>query len=94
MVRTHYPPYIKTVLKAGAIFHLMFIGAALMMGWGKYRETWKNSHPRRRAYKAGRFDFWLQGRDEYSREIVRPALNWQPNMAFQNSTDRVFKAIK
>jgi hypothetical protein len=93
MVRTHYPPYIKTVLKAGAIFHLMFMGSMMMMGWGRYRELWKNSKPRRRAYKAGKFDFMLQGRDEYAREVIRPALNWQPNMAFQKTPDRVLKII-
>lgn len=93
MVRTHYPPYIKTVLKAGAIFHLMFFSAVLLMGWGRYRELWKNSHPKRRPYKAGKFDFWLQMRDEYAREIERPALNWQPNQAFQFRNDSVFKKI-
>lgn len=81
-MRTHYPAYIKTVLKAGPVFHLMFSGAMLLLAWGKTREYWRNDHPKRRAWKAGRFDFMLQMRDEKFHELGRPVLDWQPNQAF------------
>ena len=93
MVRTYYPPYIKTVLKAGAIFHLMFCGAMLLLGWGRHRELWRNDHPKRRPHKAGKFDYMLQVRDERFHELGRPVLDWQPNLAFPSEYSRVSKII-
>lgn len=85
MVRTHYPSYLKTMLKSGAIVHLLFVSVCLSLGWVKHRELSKNSKPRRRFLRAGIFDSNLQMRDEYQREIIRPSLDWQPNDAFINS---------
>jgi hypothetical protein len=81
MVRTHYPSYIKTIHKAGAIFHLMFLAGGMFLGWTRTREYWKNSRPKRNWYRAGKFDANLQVRDQRAREVWRRQLDWQPNDA-------------
>ena len=88
MVRTHYPTYIKTVLKAGAIFHLMFTAGCLFTGWSRTRDQWKNSRPKRRFYRAGKFDSMIQMRNEHFREVTRPQLMWQPNDFYENIVAR------
>jgi len=93
MVRTHYPPYLKTVLKAGAITHLLFLSACMTMAWVRQRETLKNSRPRRRFHKAGRFDSMLQVRDERQREVIRPILDWQPNDMYGAMPSKAYKSF-
>jgi hypothetical protein len=79
MVQTHYPAALKTMLKGGPIAHLLFFAGAMLYGWTRNREYLKNSRPKRRFYRAGPFDSYMQVRDEFHREMVRPALDWQPN---------------
>jgi hypothetical protein len=91
MVRTHYPPYIKTVLKAGAVFHLLFSAQCIMTGISRSRELWKNSKTKRKLSRASRFENHLQTRDEHIREVVRPALDWQPNSVLSEAPGRFSK---
>ncbi|CAG9323678.1 unnamed protein product [Blepharisma stoltei] len=82
MVRTHYPSYLKTVLKAGSIVSLLYWALCLNIGWVHHRELAKNSRVRRRFVKAGGFDSFLQMRDEYHKHQVRPMLDFQPNQPY------------
>lgn len=93
MVRTHYPSYIKTVLKAGAVFHLMFSAQCIMTGTCRTRELMKNSKCPRRLSRASRFENHLQYRDEHTREAVRPVLDWQPNSILSEAPGRLSKTF-
>ena len=73
-----YPTYVKTVMKTGAIVHLLVLAMGLTLGMVRYYQVRKNERPRRRFYKAGKFDSFLQIRDERHRELVRPILDAQP----------------
>mmetsp|Transcript_2130 Transcript_2130/g.5284 ORF Transcript_2130/g.5284 Transcript_2130/m.5284 type:complete len:93 (-) Transcript_2130:1837-2115(-) len=81
MVQTHYPAPLKTILKGGAIAHLLFIAGAMLTGWTRQREYIKNAKPRRKFYRAGPVETYYQVRDERFRESIRPLLDWQPNDA-------------
>lgn len=75
---SHYPPYVKTLMKTSGIVHLLFLAMTLTYGMVRYNVVLKNERPRRRFYKAGKFDSFLQVRDERHREIIRPLLDSQP----------------
>lgn len=74
----YYPPYVKTVLKTGAILHLISTALGLFLVAQRMTAIRRYGKPRRKGYRAGRMDSLLMVRDERHREIIRPMLDLQP----------------
>ncbi|OMJ74990.1 hypothetical protein SteCoe_25947 [Stentor coeruleus] len=74
----HYPTYIKTLMKTGAILHLLCMAMGFSLFAVRANQLRRHGRPRRRQYKAGKFDSMLMVRDEYHREMIRPILDAQP----------------
>ena len=86
---SYYPTYVKTILKTGAILHLLTLALGTCIALARFNHIKKDGRPRRRFYKAGKFDSLLQVRDERHREIVRPFLNVQPG----DLSDHLFEPL-
>lgn len=86
---SHYPPYIKTVLKTGAIVHLLVFFMGLSFGTVRYFYISRNGRPQRRYQWAGLFDSQLQVRDQRHRELIRPLLEGQ----FHNQTTHIIDPL-
>lgn len=74
----YYPPVIKTVLKTGAIVHLLTTALGLFLAGTRVTTLIRNDRPRRRAYKQGKMGLALSTRDQRHREVIRPLLDSQP----------------
>lgn len=85
----HYPTYIKTLMKTGAILHMLCMAMGFSLFAVRASHLRRNGKPRRRHYKAGKLDSMLMVRDEYHREVVRPVLDAQP--AFLSKS--IFQAL-
>lgn len=75
---SYYPPYIKTVLKTGAIIHLISTALGLFLVANRLTAIRRYGKPRRRGYKQGKWGLFLSVRDERHRELIRPLLDYQP----------------
>ena len=74
----HYPAPVKSLLKTGAILHLLTMAMGFTLAVVRFTQIRKNGKPRRRTYKTGKMDALLMVRDERHHEMVRPALDKQP----------------
>jgi hypothetical protein len=74
----HYPPYVKTFLKTGAILHLLLFATGSLLVAVRLTHIRRNGRGRRQFYKAGKFDSALQVRDERHREVIRPLMILEP----------------
>jgi len=80
----YYPPYIKTVLKTGAIIHLITTALGLYLVANRLTALRRYGKPRRRGYKLGKWGMLLSVRDERHRELIRPLLDYQPGLPRQS----------
>lgn len=83
----YYPPYIKTVLKTGAIVHLLSTALGLFIVGTRLTTLIRHDRPKRRPYKQGKMGLTLTTRDQRHREVVRPLLDSQP----AKTSDTLFK---